>query len=229
MRSACAFLVAFACCALARADAPVGTAPTRFKFTAPRGFTATSPDELKANAAAAPPELAERIRDTNYAFYAADLARRGTDFMENENVIVEAGSLSVTSDTLPDYERQVQDEAARVPGMSVRFVDASLRKIGGVTCGRFVQELTIQGHLVKQIGWLIPGHGEHALITFSTVPDRFDQYAPLFDQAAMATIGAEEPSVLGRLSRPSRFVIIGGLLGLIGGIAAMAARKKPKA
>ena len=69
-----------------------------------------------------------------------------------------------------------------------------LLPIGGVTVARYLGELDVDGKRIKQLGWLMPGHGQSASLTYSTTDDQFAHYEPIFDAAARATTGLADPA-----------------------------------
>lgn len=199
-----------------------------FTFQTPPGWVDLSPDAPEAERNKAPAALLEQVKSSGHAFFAADLAHADDGFMENVNAIVQPGSSPVTAALLDDVELRMRAEIGK-QGMSYRVLEKSLVTVAGATAGRVVGELTMQGRVVKQIQYLLPGREHHAILTFSTTPESFAEYQPRFDAAGQATRGTVEPksrwAKIG--ARAVRGAIIGGLLG---GLAAlvMALRKRMK-
>jgi hypothetical protein len=124
-------------------------------------------------------------------------------------------------------DAEVRKEA---PGFSYKTLDRRLVKIAGVDCGRIVGELDMGGAKSKQLLYLIPGGSEMAIVTYSSTPQDFPKYEPIFDAAAQATSGVTAPpSFGGRIFRSSaRGALIGGIAGAIAVLIAGLFRRKKK-
>ncbi|HZS39961.1 MAG TPA: hypothetical protein VFF06_24175 [Polyangia bacterium] len=213
--------------------APARASATGFHFQVPPGWVDLSPSAPPANFARLTPEQAQLIRDGRFAFYAADVEHSDDGFTENVNVTLEPGAAPVTEALLQQLTAEIDAEVRKQrAGMSERIVDTKLVQIGGVTCGRYVGELQMVtpagAYQVKQIGYIIPGHEQHAIITYSTTPADFARYQPVFDAAALATTGAEEPTGFFRrvMNRAGSGAIYGALFGLIGALLAVVVGRK---
>jgi hypothetical protein len=197
-----------------------------FGFRVPPGWVNLSPDVPEAERKQAPPLLLEQIARGGHPFFAADLAHADDGFMENVNAVVQPGASSVTQAVLDEFEPGMQAELKK-QGLSFRVLEKSLVKVGGVTAGRIESELTMGENVVKQIQYLLPGKGHHAVVTYSTVPEKFDQYRSVFDAAAAATTGVVEPRSL--WARIGQRALWGALIGaVLGGLAALASRIKKR-
>jgi hypothetical protein len=98
--------------------------------------------------------------------------------------------------------------------------DKRLLDWDGVTVGRITDEARADdGKTVGRIIFLIPGDGEHAVLTYATAPDRLATYEKIFDNAARATKGMiQPPSFWQRILRGQGR---GALLGFIGAAIAL--------
>jgi hypothetical protein len=200
-----------------------------FKFRVPDGWVDLSPGAPEANFAQLPPSLSQQIKSMHLAFYAADVAHGADGFMENVNVQVEPGAAPITPSLLAELSSAMDDEIKKQGGqVTYRLLESALVKVGGVTSGRYVGELGMGGQIVKQVGYIIPGHEQHAILTYSTTPADFDHYRPIFDAAAQATVGAEEPLDFWQriLRRAGRGALVGGVAGGLGALVWGVRRKR---
>jgi hypothetical protein len=175
--------------------APAFASGSGFRFKVPDGWIDLSPTaSITPEVLSRLPPAAERIRRANVSFYAADL-----DHMHDGNLVtalarVDSKLVPITDESMKmliaDFEASF---GTRGPDMSARVTEAGFVSIGGVTCIRFVGEVDKRGLKGKSINYLIPGHNEHAVLVYSTDPGAFAHYQPIFDAAAAATVGAEEP------------------------------------
>jgi hypothetical protein len=195
-------------------------APSRFQFKVPAGWADCSEGAPPADAARVPAVLIEEARKNHFAFCAADVDHADDGFMENVNAIVEPGTAKIDMAFMSQLRDSIAEEAKKA-GSNHHVVDISLAKAGGITVGRYVSELGAPPNTVKQIGYIIPGNDQHAILTYSTTPAQFAHYAPIFDQAAQATVGVAEPPLFHWQSIVATVVA----LGLVIGYSIMAKRK----
>jgi hypothetical protein len=188
-----------------------------FQFAVPPGWTNVSPNLPPSELAKAPPAIVEQVKQGHFAFFAAELDGADDGFMENVNVIVDPGSTRITSTFLKEVVDNIGAEVQK-SGAQYRVVESGLSKVNGVTVGRYVGEMTIAGSTVKQIGYILPGKNEHAIATYSTTREKFPQYQPIFDRAAQATLGVEEPGLFSDSSSPLRWQSI---LATLAAVAAL--------
>ena len=167
-------------------------APSKFVFKVPPGWVDISEGAPPANLARVPAVLVEEARKNHFAFCAADVDHADDGFMENVNAIVEPGTAKIDMTFMHQLGESIADEAKKA-GSNHHVVELGLAKASGVTVGRYVSELGAPPNTVKQVGYIIPGKDSHAILTYSTTPAEFARYAPIFDQAAQATLGVEEP------------------------------------
>jgi hypothetical protein len=188
-----------------------------FQFSVPPGWTKLAPDVPPSELAKVPPVLVEQAKGGRFAFFAADLAGPDDGFIENVNVLIDPGATAITSTFLKQVVDSIGDEVKK-SGAQYRVVESGLTKVNGVSVGRYVGELTMAGVTVKQIGYLMPGKNQHAILTYSTTREKFSEYQPIFDKAAQATLGVEEPSIFNDASSPIRWQ---SLLATAAAIAAL--------
>jgi hypothetical protein len=175
------------------AFAATALAATGFVFSTPPGWSNLSPGALNANAKQVPPQLAKFVADSHFAFYAADVNHAGDGFPANVNVVVNPGVPEVSEKMLAETTKLISAELAKQgAGNSFTVIDQKVLDWNGVKVGRTVGELVLGGQHLKQVSYLLPGHGEHAVVTYSTSPPRFAADEPVFDKAARATVGLEQ-------------------------------------
>lgn len=197
-------------------------AVTGFQFKVPDGWVDLSPNAPPANFARLPPEMSQQLRAQTLAFYAADLDHGGGGYLVNVNAAVRPGAIAVDEHTVDELAASIERDLKKqgAPGTSYRVTSRALTKIGGVTVGRFLADVSMSGHALKQVGYLLPGHGEHALLTYAATPEEIDRYLPSFDAAAQATGGlveAEEPLTIANVAVRSlaAALLVGGLAWLV--------------
>jgi hypothetical protein len=208
-------------------------APGGFTFSVPPGWVNLSPDAPEAERQKASPELLSKAREGGFAFFAIDLDHGDDGYAENVNAVIREGARPplATVALLDELEPLIQAEVSK-QGMSYRALKKEVVKIAGVTAGRMVGELRGPGLFTKMVQYTIPGKLSHATLTFSTTPEAFARYEPIFDSAAQATRGAVEPQSrwASIWDGASRNAIIGGIAGgVIAVVGAAAKRKKKKA
>jgi hypothetical protein len=189
-----------------------------FKFQVPPGWLDLSPGAPEANFAKLPPALVQQVRGGNFAFYAADIAHADDGFMENANASLVAGTQTITQQFLDQMMAQMNDEVGKqAPGMTIEVLEKKLVEINGVTCGRTVAVMKGPDLKAKQVQYVLPGQSEAAVITYSTTPEKFAEYEPVFDTAARATTGIKAPRTV--LQSAGRGALFGGIAGAVAVLA----------
>jgi hypothetical protein len=175
----------------------LGSAAARadgFRFVVPQGWVDLSPTAPAKNFERLAPEMASQLRAQKLAFFAADLDH-ATELMTNVSGTLLPGSGRITMATLDDAERHVAAEIAKQPGFAYHVMSRELVDWNGASVARFVAELDNHGHRVKQLGFMIPGATQTAMLTYATNEAEFDHYRPIFEAAARGTAGvAASPS-----------------------------------
>jgi hypothetical protein len=165
-----------------------------FKFKTPAGWLDLSANAPAANFAKAPPQVAATARAQKLPFFAADVQHANDGFMENANVVLVDGTIVINEQTIRTWAENMDAEVKKQSAIaSLKLLETTIVQIGGVHCARLVALLTIGQGTVQQVTYVIPGHRQHAVLTYSTVPAQFKQYEPIFDAAARETKGAESP------------------------------------
>jgi hypothetical protein len=183
-----------------------------FTFQVPPGWVDLSPGTPPESFAKLPPSLVKQIQAGNFVFYAADVAHADDGFMENVNASTFPGGEKITKKLLDTLMAQIGDDLTRnIPGAKLTVLETRLVEIGGVTCGRIVALLDGPGVHAKQIQYVLPGEHEAAIVTYTTVPEKFREYEPVFDAAAALTRGITEPR--GVAEAAGRGALIGGISG----------------
>jgi len=168
--------------------------PGGFTFAVPAGWWNLSADAPAANRDHVPTVFQEQARSGRYAFLAIDLDHGGDGFMENVNAVVRSPTLPVpvTARFLDYLVLTIRAEMGR-RGATYQCLDKKIVKIGDVEVGRLVAEVHDRDVVAKLIQYFIPGSFSQATLTFSTAPETFAHYEPVFDAAAQATLGAVTP------------------------------------
>jgi hypothetical protein len=190
-----------------------------FTFTPPPGWIDISRGAPEEQRKKGPPGLRAQADNPAIDYAAVDPANWDDGFVENMNAVVLTGkhALLPTLDGLSEMSKGIAEEAAK-NGFKYRAVKTEVVKVAGVTSGRIVGEMSVQGTDTKLVQYVIPGEMSQATLTFTTTPANFAHYEPLFDAAAQATVGAVEP----RSSSIARGALAGGIAGgLGGGLAAL--------
>ena len=189
-------------------------APGGFVFTPPPGWVDVSVGAPQADRDKAPPQILA-VADS-HAFVAVALDSADDGFMEHVNASVQTGMKPavMTMEVLAELEAGANKEFAK-RDRSFRALKREIVKVAGVTAGRLVGDLQTPQATIRIVQYSIPGHGAYALLTFSTTPDNFERYQPIFEASAQATRGAVEPRAGFAMNWGSvaRSGIIGGIAG----------------
>ena len=200
---------------LALALAPSAARASSFRFKVPAGWVDLSPGAPPENFKPISPEMLAQVKGQHAAFFAADIAH-GEKFLVNVNAIVDHGTSPVTEELLQQIGGELSEGMRKQgAGFEGRMLEHRVIDIHGVICGRYVNELKIGGLPVRQVGYLLPGHDEHAIVTYSASPEQFPQYEKIFDAAAQETAGLAEPESGGSqiFKRAGRGALFGGIAG----------------
>jgi hypothetical protein len=186
-----------------------------FTFTPPPGWIDISRGAPEEQRKKGPPGLRAQADNPAIDYMAVDPANWDDGFVENMNAVVLTGkrALLPTLEGLTEMTKGIAEEAAK-SGFKYRVVKTDLVKVAGVTSGRIVGEMSIQGTDTRLVQYVIPGEMSQATLTFTTTPANFAHYEPLFDAAAQATVGAVEARAGSSLSSSA---LAGGIAGGIGG------------
>jgi hypothetical protein len=163
--------------------------PSDFRFTAPGGAAWVD---------RAPPESRSEALAARYAAYAVEPTRR-----LSFHAVVGEGAEAVTAEFLIRYAEQIETEVAeRTERASLNVLESSVVKVGGVRAARIVAEVTtFSGGRLRQLIYYLPSRTQHAVLTFSSPPERFGGAKDEFDRAAAATLGSAEPPARHRPKR----------------------------
>jgi hypothetical protein len=170
--------------------APLGAAAaTGFRFHAPDGWIDLSPGAPAKNFERLAPEVAAQMRAQHVNFYAADLDH-AEQYLTNMTGVVTPGAIHIDESSLDELARQIAAELKKQPGnLTFQMTRRELLQLDDVTVARYVGDLTVGNQHLKQVGYLLPGHDEKAILTFSTVDSELARYQQAFDAAARATTG----------------------------------------
>jgi hypothetical protein len=206
-------------------------APGGFAFSTPPGWIDVSRGAPEALRSKAPPSVLALSNDPGTAFVAYEPGSDDDGFIENVNAIVRTGERPplATPAVLNALEKGIKTGAA-AQGLTYRSLETDVVKVAGVTAGRLVGELNGPSGAVISVLYAIPGQRAHAMLTFTTTPDKLAHYRPIFDATAQATLGAVEPIDQASYSLGTLVgIIIGGLAGGLGARAALRAKRKRQA
>ena len=199
-----------------------------FTFSPPAGWIDISRGAPEAQRQKASPALLAMADNPRMPFVAFEPDSDADGFVENVNAVVQTGKRPplATPAMLAELVKAVEGQLA-AQGMTYRSLKQELVKIGGVTAGRLVGELTAPNGHVSLVQYAIPGARAHAMLTFTTVPEKLSHYEPIFEAAAQATRGVVDPSASSS-EKLGSFVgmIVGGLVGGIVTLIAARARRK---
>lgn len=225
MRTALA-LLAFACPAVALADAPA------FHVDVPPGWVDLSPGAPEANFARLPEELVAQAKSGRFSQIAMDIDHAADGFGENFNVVVTEGRLGrISEGELDEIAAAVAGEMQKeAPGSSYRVVEKSVVVLGGAKSARLVADFDMNGLKMRQMAYLVPGPKSHAAITYTATPETFAAYRPAFEASAASVKGAAEPGFDwgGALSRAGRSAAVGAVIGLVVALFGLASRRRLK-
>lgn len=168
-----------------------------FGFKAPAGWLDLSPSAPSANFAQVTPELAARARNKDFIFFAADVERAKADgFLANANA-------AYVSDKPVKVTKEFVEDAAKGMGEGYQSKEKTLIDVGGVTVGKLVGELSVEGKRFVQVSYLLPGEARDAILVFTTIPERLPRDAPGFEASVRATTGLVEPAAVSATAGPA--------------------------
>jgi hypothetical protein len=201
-------LLLVACLALAAAY----PARAEIRFAIPDGWTDLSPG--KTAPASVPEGVVTIAQSGMYTLYAMDLEGAKDDgFAENMNAIVRAQPLVADDRTLQQLVSSLPEEAMReVPGAKVGILEQSVVPVAGVPSLRVVVELTSGRTTMRSLEYVIPCGDSTAQLTYSSTPQEFAKYLPIFEASVQKTQGAAAAPFLAQMGSK----IMGGT-GLSGG------------
>jgi hypothetical protein len=203
----------------------VAIAGSALQFQAPPGWVAWAPGAPAEDFARLPQGIQAQGSTGRFAFLAASPERANPNFITNMNVTISRESAPITDRALREFSAELLMHFANEDPRKVQRQEVSreLISISGVTCGRIVHVLDFGSVATEQVQYLIPGASDLAVITFSTTPEEFEHYQPMFAAAAEATRGiAEPPGFWGRLlQRSAKSAVVCGLAGGLGGLVLM--------
>lgn len=105
---------------------------------------------------------------------------------------VQPGGEAVNAALLDKYAGDAEKSVAKhMPGTQFKVLKKELVKFRDLTVGRFVFETVPPGSeatALRQLQFYLPVADQHAILTFTAPRETFDQFVPLFDQTARATV-----------------------------------------
>jgi hypothetical protein len=205
-----------------------------FVFEVPQGWTDLSPSAPAKNFERLAPQVLAEARSGRYAAYAMDLRDVEDGFAENFNAIVSRGSQAISDDLVDSVVRGISREIENQGGGSAEVREAGVALIDGVHVGRIVADVHIGDVQTRTLMYILPGHDEHAVLTYSATPESFQRYIRVFESAASATRGLAEPSaascVLFGVGRHGAMVgaVIGACAGFASGVLRRGRRRRAR-
>jgi hypothetical protein len=201
--------------------------PGGFTFTPPTGWVDISRGAPEAQRQKAPPALRAQADNPTITYLAMDPEHWDDGFVENMNVVVQTGkrALPATREVLAEVVKAAEAEAKK-GNLEYHATKIEVVKVGGVNAGRIEVDMTAPGVESKMVQYMIPGDKSQAMLTYTTTPANFAQYAPLFDASAQATLGAVEAPSSSALGSGQIGAIAGGIGGAVGGLLVARARRR---
>ena len=202
--------------------------PGGFTFTPPAGWVDISRGAPEAQRQKAPPGLRAQADNPSITYLAMDPDHWDDGFVENLNVVVQSGkrALPATREVLAEVVKAAEAEATK-GGLKYHATKIEVVKVGGVNAGRIEVDMTAPGVESKMVQYMIPGDKSQAMLTYTTTPANFAQYAPLFDASAQATLGAvDAPTTSSVLGSAQIGAIAGGIGGAVGGLLVARSRRR---
>ncbi|MCA9666935.1 MAG: hypothetical protein KC503_15155 [Myxococcales bacterium] len=234
--SALAAIMALATLASATAEARSATVTSGpFTFTLPPGWRDVSPGVPAAKLADIPAALVERARRSRSAMIAFDLAGANDGFVENVNARIARCPAELTEASVKGISANLAKRLrGQAGGARVVPLKAGVTTIGGVRCGRVVQDLDLGTVRARQLVYYMPAGKQCAVVTYSAGREAFARYRPIFEASANATRGLRAPEQRGFWSRilhsAGRGALIGGIAGglavLLAGLFVWVRRRK---
>lgn len=200
-----------------------------FTFQVPPGWVDLSPGAPPKNFERLPPAVAAELRQGRYAAIAMDLDHAADGFAENFNALVEPGVEPITQPLLDQIAASMGSEIRRqAKDATLKVLERGTVSLHGITCGRMVSDVQMGAMHMRQLVYLLPGEGNHAIVTYSATPATFAQYTPVFTAAIEATQGIVRP--LSLLDRILRTALIGAAAGGVAGlVSTLLSRRKKRA
>jgi hypothetical protein len=159
-------LVAFA--ALANKSAAPAS---RFDFKVPEGWVDKTPATARASYRMA-------FDEANQLAFQAKVA---------------AGAEPVNPAFLEKYASEAQKAVKRITGRELKVIKKDGFDVAGIISARFIFETpppadAPDAPAARQAQYYVPYGDQHAILTFTAPAKTFDQFAPLFDKTARATV-----------------------------------------
>lgn len=174
----------FSCAAQARAEHP-------FTYVIPDGWTDLSPGAPDAAFRNLHPGIVREAQSGRFVAFAMDL-RTEDGFYEGMNALVREGALT-TDDDLSVLVPELEDAYQLEFKAPVRVVEADHAEIGNVRAIRVVYDVSLPARTLRQEQYLMPGGLDwYTVVTYSTVPERYERYRKTFATSASATGGVAE-------------------------------------
>lgn len=152
---------------------PAARAPaSRFKFKLPAGWVDKTPASAKGVYLMA-------FDEANHLALQAKIA---------------PGSEPVTQEFLEKYASESQKAVKRISGAELKVMKKDGFDVAGIISARFIFETPPPPDAApdtppaRQLQYYVPAGDQHAIITFTAPADTFDEWQPLFDKTARATV-----------------------------------------
>jgi hypothetical protein len=200
---------------LAGSVALAQSSPGGLHYSIPPGWLDLSPGAPAANFARVPKEVVDQARNPRYLAMAIDMDHAKNGFAANLNVVHSPCPGPLKADSLPAAAHAIQ-EAGRAAGTDLHVVSHEIVTIGGVAAARFLDEMTLPPHKLRQYAYLIPNGQDCAVVTYTATQERWGEYRPVFEAAALATGGVRALPESERLARS-----LGQLTGFCAGAGAV--------
>ena len=156
----------------AKKAAPPAPSSSRFDFKIPDGWTDKTPEATRASYRMA-------FDEANQLAFQAKIA---------------PGAEPVTQEFLEKYAAEAQKAVKRITGGELKVIKKDGFDVAGIISARFEFEAPpppdapADAPAARQMQYYVPYGDQHALLTFTAPAKTFDQFAPLFDKTARATV-----------------------------------------
>lgn len=146
--------------------------PSRFDFQVPQGWVDKTPPKTRGSYRMA-------FDEANQLAFQAKVA---------------PGAEPVTLEFLEKYATEAAKAVKRISGGELKVIRKDGFDVAGIIAARFIFETPPPpdappgAPLARQLQYYVPAGDQHAIMTFTAPAATFDQFAPLFDKTARATV-----------------------------------------
>jgi hypothetical protein len=198
-----------------------------FSFVIPDGWLNLSPGGPKRDLDRAPPGVKAQLKSGRFKAMGLSLHNPDGRFFDNLNALIvncpgrfTDANMNKVANMLGSQMRK-QNASARL-----KIISKKTLALDGTRVGRLVYDLHMNGTQMRQMQYYIPSGNKCAIITFTTIPDRFSGLEALFDKTARATGGIKKQDSSWFRGRTKRSIIVGVAVGLAALLMGLFKRKR---